>query len=217
MFRIDGDRRQTADRRTASAVHRPPSAVWIIVILMLALTACELKGSFQAMAQQPRYEPLENSDFYPDHSSARPIEPDTVPRGELRDDALLYTGKQNGSDANVFPFDITREVIQRGQERFNVYCTPCHDYVGGGNGLVVRAGFQRPPSLHDQRLRDAPVGHLFDVITNGMRSMPPYASQVQVRDRWAIIAYIRALQLSQNARIEDVPVEQRGNLGEPPK
>jgi mono/diheme cytochrome c family protein len=178
---------------------------------------CTDKGSFQAMAQQPRYEALENSDFYADQSSARAPQADTVARGELRDDTLLFTGKVNGQVADTFPYAISADVLLHGQQRFNIYCAPCHDMTGGGNGPVVRAGFPHPPSFHEQRLRDAPVGHFFDVITNGQRTMPSYASQVPVRDRWSIISYIRALQLSQNARIEDVPAQERNRLGEPPK
>lgn len=215
MCRIDG-RRRTEDGGLTS-VSRLPSSVVVVVLLLALTTGCISKDSFQVMAQQPRFEPLENNDAAPDQASARAPEPDTVARGQLRDDALLYTGKIAGADANVFPFAVTREVLARGQERFSIYCTPCHDQLGTGNGMVVRAGFARPPSLHEQRLRAAPVGHFFDVITNGLRTMPPYASQIAARDRWAIIAYIRALQLSQNATINDVPPDQRDKIGAPPR
>src|SRR5207237_8958702 len=131
---------------------------------------------------QPRYEPLENGDFYADQSSARAPLADTVPRGELRDDSLLFTGTLNGEVANTFPFAITGDVLLRGQQRFNIYCAPCHEMTGGGNGPVVRAGFPHPPSFHEQRLRDAPLGHFFEVITNGQRPLPPYPSRGAVPD-----------------------------------
>ena len=172
----------------------------VLLIGLVVLTGCR-----QKMADQPRYDPLEPSAFFPNGQSARPLPPNTVPRGQLRADSLLYTGKENGADATTFPFTVTLEVLQRGQERFNIYCAPCHDRAGTGHGIVVQRGFMPPPSFHSDRLRTAPVGHFFDVITNGFGVMPDYRAQIAPRDRWAIVAYIRALQYSQHAPASDVP------------
>ncbi len=125
-----------------------------------------------------------------------------LPRGQLREDTHLYEGKVGGKPAETFPFPIDLKTLQRGQQRYNIYCTPCHDRVGNGDGMVVRRGFRRPPSYHIERLRQAPPGYLYDVITNGFGAMQDYAAQIPVRDRWAIVAYVRALQLSQNASFE---------------
>ena len=127
-------------------------------------------------------------------------------RGHLDDDAAFYTGKgPDGKPLDAFPFPVTKEVIERGQERFNIYCSPCHGRLGNGDGMIVRRGFRHPPSYHIDRLRSRPNGYIYDVITNGFGAMPDYAAQIAPRDRWAIVAYIRALQLSQNATVNDVP------------
>jgi mono/diheme cytochrome c family protein len=168
--------------------------------------------SWQAMAQQPRYEPYENSRFFADNSSARPLVEGVVPRGSVSDDELLNTGRQDGELADAFPFVVDLAALARGRQRYDIYCAPCHDRAGTGNGIVVRRGYSPPPSLHEQRLRDAPAGHFFDVITNGFGAMPSYAEVVPTADRWAIVAYVRALQLSQNATLDDVPPEERGGL-----
>ena len=171
-------------------------------------------GCRQDMHVQPRYNPYDPSEFFADGQSARlPVE-GTVPRGDLTmgPDELLYTGKVNGQDATAFPFPVTREVLDRGRERFNIYCSPCHGMSGDGDGMIVQRGFRRPPSLHVDRLRNAPPGHYFDVITNGFGVMYPYNYRVPPRDRWAIIAYIRALQLSRQASIDDVPPAERRKL-----
>jgi mono/diheme cytochrome c family protein len=133
----------------------------------------------------------------------------TVARGDLREDAYLYTGKINGNPGDYMPFPVTAEVLARGHERFNVYCTPCHGRVGDGNGFIPSRGLRRPPSYHIDRLRKVPLGYFFDVITNGFGVMQDYSAQVAPRDRWAIAAYIRALQLSQNATSADVPAGQK--------
>ena len=182
-----------------------------MLVAFLLLTS----GCYQKMAEAPRYDPLEPSSFFADGSSARPLPTDTVPRGRLRDDQALFTGKLNGADVDQFPLPITRQDIDRGQERFDIYCAVCHGRAGYGDGMVVQRGFSRPPSFHVDRLRQAPVGHFFDVVTNGFGSMPSYAAQVPVSDRWAIIAYVRALQLSQSATLDDVPSEARARLGQP--
>ena len=169
-------------------------------VLVLVLTGCR-----QDMHDQPKYIPLRESAFFSDTQSARPLVAGTVARGHLNDDPLLYTGKQGNADATVFPFAVTEQVMTRGQERFNIFCSPCHGRTGLGDGMVVRRGYRRPPSFADDRLRQAPVGHFFDVMSNGFGVMSSYAPQVPVEDRWAIAAYIRALQLSRRATVAQVP------------
>jgi mono/diheme cytochrome c family protein len=164
------------------------------------------------MHDQPRYTALQQATFFTDNRSARPLVAGTVARGQLRDDTLLYGGKVNGADADVFPFPIDDRVMARGQDRFDIYCSPCHGRTGQGNGMVVQRGYRRPPTYHQERLRTAPVGHFFDVVTNGFGAMPDYATQIRAEDRWAIIAYIRALQLSQHATIDDVPAAERDKV-----
>ena len=164
------------------------------------------------MHDQPKYIPMRESTFFGDARSARPTVPGTVARGQLRDDAVLYTGKRNGADTDVFPFPVTDGVMKRGQERFDVFCSPCHGRTGDGDGMVVQRGYRRPPTYHQDRLREAPVGHFFDVMTNGFGAMPDHAVQIKAEDRWAIAAYIRALQLSANARVDDVAAADRGKL-----
>ncbi len=226
MFHIDDGRRTTDDgRQTAEGGkqkaedRRTMRLVWLslLCITCLALAGCSPKMSWQAMAAQPRYEPLEPNNFFPDGTSSRPLVQNTVPRGFLREDTAYYTGKTTGADGKAtdvdqFPVPVTRELVQRGQERYNIYCTPCHAADGQGNGVVVQRGFAPPPSLHDPRLRQSPVGHFYDVITNGWGQMPNYAHQIPVGDRWAIVAYIRALQLSQNANAQDLSPEERTRL-----
>jgi mono/diheme cytochrome c family protein len=177
--------------------------------VLLFATACR-----QDMHDQPKYQPLERSTFFLDESASRMPVPGTVARGELRDDPLLYTGKVDGQDALFFPFRIDEPVMARGQERFNIYCSPCHGRTGLGDGMVVRRGYRRPPSFADERLRQAPVGHFFDVMTNGFGAMPDYAAQIKATDRWAIVAYVRALQLAAHAALDDVPAAERGRLQE---
>jgi len=180
-----------------------------LVLLAAGLSACR-----QDMHDQPKYIPLRPSDFFLDGRSARPLSEGTIPRGHLNDDPAFFTGKgPDGKDVKYFPIAVTKDVILRGQQRFNVYCSPCHDRTGSGNGMIVRRGYRRPPSYHTQRLIEQPDGHFFDVMTNGFGAMPDYAVQIQPQDRWAIVAYIRALQLSQQASINDVPADARGQLG----
>ncbi|GAC1645010.1 MAG: hypothetical protein NVS9B15_02440 [Acidobacteriaceae bacterium] len=164
------------------------------------------------MHNQPKYIPMRSSAFFPDGSSARQPVLGTVARGHLNADTYFYTGKINGQDGTMLPFTVNKIVLERGQERFNIYCTPCHSRVGDGNGMIVQRGYRRAASFHDPRLLASPVGHFFDVITNGWGAMPDYAAQIEPQDRWAIAAYIRALQLSQNATIDDVPPDQRANV-----
>ncbi len=171
----------------------------------LLVAGALVAGCRQDMHDAPRYDPYEASTVLPNGSSAQPLVAGTVARGFLRDDAQLYTGKVNGELATTFPFPITAADLDRGQERFNIYCTPCHGRTGEGNGMVVQRGFKQPPSYHIDRLRNVPVGYIFDVITNGFGQMPDYKMQVVPKDRWRIVAYVRALQLSHDATTADVP------------
>jgi mono/diheme cytochrome c family protein len=164
------------------------------------------------MANEPRYRTFQASGFFPNGSSARPLPEGTVPQ-ERELDSTLTKGTDNGRPAATFPFPVTLEVLQRGQQRFDVFCTPCHDHLGTGQGMAVRRGFREPPpSFHIDRLRSSPPGHFFDVITNGLGVMPSYAAQIPARDRWAIIAYVRALQLSWSASTADVPPDELKKL-----
>jgi hypothetical protein len=175
-----------------------------IVLLAAAMTgtvACRLD-----MHVQPRYNPLAKSDFFSDQRAARPLVEGTVARGDERADSYFYTGKIGNNPGEYMPFPATKEVLARGRERFNIYCSPCHSRVGDGNGFVPTRGFSRkPPSFHIERLEKAPLGYFFDVMTNGYGIMLDYSAQVSPRDRWCIAAYIRALQLSQNAKTADIP------------
>jgi mono/diheme cytochrome c family protein len=182
----------------------------LLAFVLAGSTACRLD-----MHIQPKYKPLEPSTFFADGRSERPMVPGTVAHGNLRTDELRYTGRIQGVVADEFPFAITRQDLERGRERFNIYCTPCHDYTGSGRGLIPQRGFQRPPSYHIERLRQAPVGHFFDVITNGYGAMYSYANRVSPDDRWRIAAYIRALQLSRYATLDDVPAGERPHLLQP--
>ncbi len=174
------------------------------VLLALALSGCR-----QDMHDQPRFKPLAKSDFYADLRSARPPVEGTIARGQLHEDSYFYTGKVGNNPGDYMPFPVTDDVLARGRERFNIYCAPCHSRLGDGNGMFVQRGFRAPPSYHTERLRKAPLGYFFDVMTNGFGAMPDYASQIPPRDRWTIVAYIRALQLSQGAAMSEVPAGQK--------
>jgi Cytochrome C oxidase, cbb3-type, subunit III len=180
--------------------------------MAFAMTACR-----QDMHDQPRYKPLAATDFFGDGRSARPAVEGTVPRGHLRIDQARYAGKVNNEDVDYFPFQITRADLDRGQERFNVFCSPCHSRIGDGNGMVVRRGFRQAASYHTEKLIKAPVGHFFDVMTNGFGAMPSYASRVEPDDRWRIAAYIRVLQFSENAPLDQVPADMRSELDKNPE
>jgi mono/diheme cytochrome c family protein len=198
------------------------NSAWIGVYLWLTVSGLVLTGCRQDMHDQPRYKPLAATDFFGDGRSARPIVEGTVAWGRaatpqpdpayLHLDQARYTGKVDNQDVDYFPFAITKDDLDRGQQRFNVYCSPCHSRIGDGNGMVVRRGFRQAASYHTQRLIKAPVGHFFDVITNGFGAMPSYASRVEPDDRWRIAAYIRVLQFSQDAPLDAVPQEQRSDL-----
>lgn len=195
--------RFTISDRTASRL-----CGWVLLVAGLLIASCT-----QRMADQPRYDPLQASDFFPNGSSARPLPVGVVPHDGASKEDWRDTAMINGKPVDRFPFPIDRSVMLRGQQRYNIYCSPCHDYVGTGNGMAAIRGFQRKPaSFHSAELRAAPVGHIFDVMTNGFGSMPSYANQIQIRDRWTIAAYIRALQLSQSATINDVAADERRRL-----
>lgn len=187
----------------------------------LLFTFCLTTACRYDMQDQPRYKPLKESDFFADKRASRDLPAGTVPRGQLRADKALYTGKKENADPNAkvetvqdasgntlvttfpndieeFPLPVTKEMLDRGQQRYNVFCIVCHGPTGNGDGMIVRRGFPKPPTYNDDRLRNAPVGHFYDVITNGQGRMSSYASQIPVADRWAIVMYIRALQRSQN-------------------
>ncbi len=179
-----------------------------VALALSTATACR-----QDMHDQPKYIPLRPSDFFGDGRSERPLIDGTVARGHLDDDLAYYTGKgSDGKPVDEFPFPVTKEVVERGQNRFNIYCTPCHSRLGDGNGMIPRRGFRHPPTYHQDRLRKLANGYIFDVITNGFGAMPDYKTQLDPRDRWAIVAYVRALQLSQNATLADVPADARAQL-----
>lgn len=177
------------------------------IVLLFGLSACQ-----QQMADQPRLEPLQESQFFDDGRAARPLVEGTVARGYLADDEHLYRGLIDGKPADRLPFAVDKSALLRGQERYDIFCAPCHDRIGTGQGMIVRRGFRAPASLHIDRLRQTPDGAFFEHITKGFGTMPDYAQQISPQDRWAIVAYIRALQLSQNARLSDLPESDRRRL-----
>ncbi len=194
-------------RVTARARTLAPTST-LLLAAMLVLAGCR-----QDMHDQPRFKPFAESDFYTDLRSARPPVEGAVARGQLHEDSYLYTGKIGDNPGDYMPFPVTEELLARGQQRYNIYCAPCHSRVGDGNGVIPSRGFPRkPPSYHIDRLRKVPLGYLFDVMTSGFGSMPDYSSQIAPRDRWAIVAYIRALQLSQGATAADVPCGTESSL-----
>jgi len=184
----------------------PGRRAWVVTLLLVAVSAPACR---QDMAEQPRYDPFESSGFFSDGQSARPHVAGTVARGQLGNAVSLSAAKAGDAFVDTFPFPVTGEILSHGQERYNIFCAPCHSRTGDGDGMIVRRGFRRPPSFHIDRLRESPVGHFFDVITNGFGAMPDYAAQISARDRWAVIAYMRALQLSQHATLADVPPNEK--------
>jgi len=180
--------------------------MWLVAGLSL-VAGCDL-----TMRDQPRYDSFEKSSFFEDNSSARPPVADTVARGRLRTDEHLYSGRVNNRFAPTFPFTVTLAVLERGRERYDIFCSPCHGLAGDGQGIIVDYGLREPPSFHDPELKDEPPGYYFDLISRGTRVMPSYAARIRPEDRWAIVAYIRALQLSQNADLSQVPPQEIPNL-----
>ena len=198
-----GPRQGTREQGARALVRRVSAAAGLAVLLLVA-------GCRQDMQDQPKMQPQRGSDFFADHRGARPQVLDTVARGQLHDDSYFYTGVVEGlngykQELNAMPFPVTMEVLKRGQERFNIYCTPCHSRVGNGLGEIVQRGFKPAANYHDQVHLSQPISHYFYVMTHGYGAMPDYSSQLPPADRWAVAAYIRALQLSQAATVQDVP------------
>ena len=189
----------------------------LVVVLTSVFCLLTSASCRQDMHDQPKYgKPYQPSNFFRDGRSERPIVAGTVARGQLRLDRELYNGKVGNTDNDVerFPFPVTRAVLERGKERYEIYCTPCHGFTGNGQGMIVQRGLSKVPSYHEERLRAIAVGHFYDVITNGYGSMYSYSSRIPVTDRWAIAAYIRVLQYSQNAGVADVPEAERAKLAQ---
>ena len=174
--------------------------VAIAMTSVLALAGCR-----QDMHNQPKFYPQRGTTLYVDGRSARPQVENTVARGQLHEDSYFYTGLVNGVEGTTMPFPVNMDVLARGQERYNVFCTPCHSRVGNGVGMIVQRGYAKAGNFHTARLNSAPLGHFYNVIRNGYGAMPDYAAQLTPEDRWAVVAYIKALQLSQNAQFGDVP------------
>lgn len=194
---------------------------WLFIICTILAAGCG-----RDMADQPHKEPLEGSTFFADGKASRDLVPGTVARGYLKTDTAFYDGRQNGQFVSDFPLSpvakklglegndqqLMKKILERGQERYNIFCAPCHDRSGSGFGMVVQRGFPAPPSFHINRLRQVPIGHFYDVTTNGFGRMPDYASQIPTPDRWAIVAYVQALQLSQHAKMDDLPEQDQKAL-----
>jgi len=181
-------------------------------LTLALLTTLAFAGCRQDMHDAPRYEAFEASSSFPNGSASRTAPAGTVARGWLRDDEALYTGKVGGQVVDQFPFPIVAADLQRGQARFNIYCTPCHGKLGDGQGMVVQRGLRQAASYHQDRLREERLGYFYDVVTNGFGAMQGYAEQIPVRDRWLIVAYVRTLQMSQHAAVADVPADKRAEL-----
>ena len=184
---------------------KPAGRYFAIVYLLFSILAVAATGCRRDMFIQPKSNPLANSDFFSDGADSRPIPPHTVSRGDLETDRAFETGMVGTNLVTTFPIKITRDVLDRGRQRYDIYCLPCHGVTGQGDGIVVKRGFPAPPSYDLARLREAPIGHFVDVMTRGYGLMYPYAARVTPQDRWAIAAYIRVLQLSGHARLADVP------------
>lgn len=183
-------------------------------VMMLFAVLCIACRQPQKMADQPSHRPLDGSVFFKDGQASRQLPAGVVARGARDRDAFFHTGKIDGKPLDAFPFNVTMEVLARGQERYDIFCSPCHDRLGTGRGMVVQRGYRQPRSFHIEELRKAPAGLFFEHITVGFGAMPAYAQQISIRDRWAIAAYIRALQLSRNARIADLSEKDRAKLEE---
>ncbi len=182
------------------------------LMMLTSVAIFAIAGCRQQMADQPHQRPLEPSNFFDDGMASRPVEPGTVARAGKEQNGLRFHSKVDGKLVDTFPFEVTMEVLARGQERYEIFCSPCHDRLGTGQGMIVRRGFTPARSFHDPRLRDAPAGHFFEVITQGFGQMPSYANQLSEQDRWAVIAYIRALQFSRNVSLDQLPPEDRAKM-----
>ena len=188
--------------------------LWAVAVVVASVTLAA--GCRQDMHDTPRYEVFEANPNFPDGRASRTPPAGTVARGQLREDDHFYTGKVDGEFVAEFPFAIAQADLERGRERYTAYCTPCHGLVGDGQGMVVQRGLRQAATYHQDRLREAAPGYFYDVISNGFGAMQGYAEQVPPRDRWLIAAYVRALQLSQNATVDDVPAADRGRLDAAP-
>jgi cytochrome c5 len=184
------------------------------LMMLTSVAIFAIAGCRQQMADQPHQRPLEPSNFFDDGMASRPVEPGTVTRAVREQNGLRFSSKVDGKLVDTFPFEVTMEVLARGQERYEIFCSPCHDRLGTGQGMIVRRGFTPARSFHDPRLREAPAGHFFEVMTQGFGQMPSYANQLSEQDRWAVIAYIRALQFSRNVRLDQLPPEDRAKMKE---
>jgi mono/diheme cytochrome c family protein len=187
-------------------------SAWLAMGLVIGLAGCR-----KDMYDQPKYEAYDPSASFADGTSSRQLVSGTVARGQLRADTLYYEGKTDGKDADVFPFPIDAELLEMGRERYTIFCSPCHGQQGNGKGMVVRRGFSPPPDLHAEYLRKIPVGHFYNVITHGYGAMYSYEARIPVKQRWAIAAYIRALQYSQDAQRSDLTAEELKKLAEAEK
>ncbi|MBE7517188.1 MAG: cytochrome c [Chloracidobacterium sp.] len=235
MFRNKSLRFQAGDAHCGKSMRRVP----IFLLCLLAAVVASACGVRFDMQDQPRYRAYKESDFFSDKRASRTLPEGVVPRGMLHDNKAFYTGKVDNpttaapetttdasgntvvssfpNDVDEFPIPVTKELVDRGQDRYNIYCMVCHGPVGAGDGMVVRRGFPQPPTFHDDRLRKAPVGHFFDVITNGWGRMPSYSYQLQPADRWAIVSYIRALQAGQDPdqAVKAAPAAANTNTAKP--
>jgi hypothetical protein len=188
---------------------KTPRTLSALVIAVAAFTtACR-----RDMQDQPKYKPLQKSEFFTDGRSARPIPAGTIAWDELNDNDPEHTGESNGVFLDTIPLPVNETLLRRGQDRFDIFCSPCHGRMGDGNGIVAQRGFRIPANLHTDRLRQVPPGYIFEVISNGYGAMPEHRDQIPVADRWAIVAYVRALQLARDAKVSDVPGEAMNQLG----
>jgi len=203
-------------RRSKAGDRRGASTLRVLSAIFYLLSALALASCRRDMFDQPKSNPLRESDFFPDQAASRPIAPHTVAHDGVSMDDSFNTGLNGTNPVTAFPFPITAEVLQRGRQRFEINCAPCHGLAGEGNGIIVHRGFPAPPSYHIDRLREAPAGHFVDVITHGYGVMLPQAERVAPEDRWAITAYIRALQLSQHATTADAPADEIAKLQNAP-
>ena len=188
--------------------------------LILPVVGLALVGCNTDMWVQPKHHPLDESEMFADGQASRPLLQGTIARGHLREDGAFYTGIQSGKWVDAIPVPVTMDLLKRGQDRYNIYCTPCHGQLGDGKGMIAQRGFQlkRPVgNYHTKRLREMPVGHYYDVITNGYGAMYSYASRIEPQDRWAVVAYIKALQLSQQGTVNDLNDSQKAELDKPTK
>lgn len=183
------------------------SSIAIVLATLLMATACR-----QDMQDQPKYKPLGESKFFPDGRMARPIPAGTIARDELNDTDSFHTGQGNGTFLDTIPVPVTAALLHRGRDRFDIFCSPCHGRLGDGNGMVAQRGVRAPANLHTDRLRSVPPGYIYQVIANGYGAMGDYADQIPTGDRWAIVAYVRALQLSRNATLTDISSNDRAEL-----